>query len=239
MSDQTRKFIQNTLNFDPIGEAEKMLGEEMNQDNFGVGLSFIHDKRNMIERLMEQTGDVHWNCSYDKYCSIAEGAGFNKVYEEIFQGYDGKQELLRFYWHQDGFLLTLESFTWADDNRTVNRATLYYNLRVEKAGRDEFWRNCVSSGSVVYEDEQAYIWAGDHDVRDGLKHAMGMIREHSVPMPKWHKSPYVWLLNYTESKSTEGKPWEEKTAFYKDTESKKIAQLPAELRDMLTAAQRR
>lgn len=238
MSDQTRKLIQSALNFDPIGEAEKMLGEEMNQGNFGVGLSFIHDKRNMVERLMEQTGDVHWNCSYDKYCSIVKDMGFEQVYEEHFQGSD-KQETQRFYWHRDGFLLTVESFTWSDDQSTVNRANLYYNLRVEKIKRDDFWRNCVSSGSVVYEDANIYIWAGDHDVRDGLKHVMSMIREYSVPMSKWHKSPYVWLLNYTESRSTENRSWEEKDAFYKETETKKIAQLPAELRDMLLAAQRR
>src|SRR3990167_10564390 len=39
-----KKLIKGVLDFDPIAEAEDMVGGELDETNFGVGLAFVQDQ---------------------------------------------------------------------------------------------------------------------------------------------------------------------------------------------------
>lgn len=237
-----RKFIESALSFDPIAAAEEMVGGPINHTNASLAVAFAQDRSAMVERLMRQTGDVHWNCTFDEYCAVVVGLGFEQVYEEHFLSIPWneddapKQETFRVYWHQDGWLLSVESYAWTHEQK-VNSAKLYYNLLVEPHNKSNFWGYCTSSGSFVsYEEAGPCIWAGDHDVREALKHKMASILEYSTPLPTWHTAPHLWLLNYSETRDDKTKTWQERSKEWDASQASKITQFPSRLRDMLQAA---
>lgn len=234
----TKRLIKSVLDFDPIAEAEEMVGGELTQDNFVVGLDFVQSKRGMLNRLMAETGDVSSDTGFHDYVRIASDFGFRLVYEERFPNYqrDNQPETFMVLWHDAGFLLALESYTWDSGVVHVNTARLYYNIQVPSARISDFWRECVSSGKFVRYtadtggDEN--VWAGDHDVRDALKYHMGRLMEYT-PLTKWVESPLLWLINFSESHVNEKAPWAERSREWDALCRRKINAMPAELRDML------
>ena len=231
-----KRFIRSTMDFDPVAEAESMIGGPVDQTNVGVAISFSQDKANLMERLMTQTGDVHSRMSFDAYCEVVVGLGFALIYEQDFQG-SSAPETFRVYWHSKGFLLKLESYNWGDQDRHVNSANIYYNVKIEHSKRSKFWSECTSSGGYVVHNEttQEYIWAGHNDAREALRFTMEALSQHEV-LPVWVKAPHLWLITYEESRTQEGKPYSHRD--YDSFNRQKIDKFPTELRDMLLASRK-
>lgn len=229
-------FIRSALDFDPIAEAQKMTGDrEMTDSDYLNALSFQEDKSNMIERLMSDTNDTSYGCTFGRFCSIAESLSFQQVYEEQFNSPSGAQETLRIYWNPRGILLKVESYNWSDGNIGVNSAEIYYNTFVHKSNSKQFWVKSASSGSVVSEEEIGYVWSGSHDVRNGLRFYLTQLLNNSNPMPVWFKSPHLWLIIYIESRD-DNKSWIERRVYWDAQQDARINKFPAELRDMLIKA---
>jgi hypothetical protein len=223
--EQTNRMIRSTLDFDPVAEAEDMGGE----GNIGLSLAFVRDKVNMMRRLMEETGDVHNNLSYDEYCAVAEGAGFERVYTQQFKSDQGYPEQFRVYWNPLGFLLSVESYSWESGRSSVNSAKIYYNIRVERDSMSDFRSHTSSGGWEVWDDDtNEYIWGGSHDTRNALLYHVEQLSKAGGVMPQWHSLFHIWLLNYSETKV----PGWDSDAINRA----KIEQFPQELRDMLLKA---
>ncbi len=239
----TRKFIQNALDFDPVAEAEK-LGEGT---SIGVAMAFSQDRAALLKRLMDQTGDVHWGQSFADYCVRVESWGFELAYNELrtVTKDDGDVvESYRFYWHPEGWFLTVESYTYGPQDPTpgVNMAYLYYNLQVPSERKSEFWHT-VSSGFWIRDtlDTPSPVWVGDHDARQAVKHTIESLKAAgAVPLAKWTEKPYYWLVNYTDTRETE--PRREHRVVVAEWEAltkNREAQFPEALRLMLSEAKDR
>ena len=239
MSDNLDRFIKSTMDFDPVGEAEKQLGvTQLDENNIALAMVNHLDKSNLMKRLMESTNDAHFNMGFDPYCALVETMGFTKVYEETFQG-SAVPELFRVYWNPVGFLLKVESYTWESGQRNTNSANLYYNIKVTTDKKDEFWRDCISSGGfVAHKDhgDEHNIWAGYHDAREALRYTMKKLSRHEV-LPVWHEAPHLWLVTYQETHTPEAQA--HVRGYFDNLNRNKIDRFPAELREMLLASLKR
>jgi hypothetical protein len=226
-----KDFIKKTLDFDPLGEAEKVAESSgaTQEEITALGFTFMRQRSNMMERLMEQSGDVHWGLSFSDYCSIVQEQGFKLVHDHEFD----PGEHFRIYWQPLGFLLTVESYQGV----RVNSAKLYYNLHVDTPEKRDELMEYTSSGSWIEwdDDNSSYTWAGDHDVREALCYHVEELAAHAQVLTKWRVAPYMWLINYQEGHS-QSKDYRVDSRRYDDINTMRIASLPNELRDMLQAA---
>jgi hypothetical protein len=211
-------FIDELMQFDPIAEAEQIIGHRYGDEVTGLGLLLHMSKSGLLNEFMSQTQDTKFSENFNRYHEIATSIGFEVIYEEQFVGNPGEElprnETFRTYWHPDGLLLTVESYY---DN--VNTAKVYYNVRFNEDGQ---W--VTSSGGCAYTDHG--VWVGDHDVREGLKHKINSIRKNGVFLTNWIERPFLWLLNYREPK--------EEGYDHKAINAAKIAQFPEEIQKAIT-----
>jgi len=52
----------------------------------------------------------------------------------------------------------------------------------------------------VSENDLKYVWQGDHDCREAVKNNISLLAENGTFLKKWLKLPFLWLVNYMETK---------------------------------------
>jgi hypothetical protein len=232
------KLIQSTMNFDPVAEAEKAVGD-LNKDNVGVALMFSMEKSREMFALMAATGDTCSRTTYAEYLQIADDLGYSYVYEEKFPG-SSMEETYTIMWHSRGFLLTVESYTSSNGEKSVNTAKMYYNIQCHEGKMTEFYKYTSSGHWVGFQNcakNGPPVWAGDHDVRDALKFKMDNLFKYGAPLSKWVECPHLWLINYFESRLLENKqPYSDRSKEWDRIRDAKINALPKGLREMILNA---
>ena len=211
------KKLQEALNYDGLAEAEKVTGKSYKDDEeterLGFIMSIVGNQRK--NNLLEETGDTNFNTTFAVYEEIAEKIGFVKGFERFYD--DGTRLCI---YHYEGFILKIGTYKWdSSSEESINTAILYYNL-VPKDPQGP-WR-WTSSGS--YRDG---IWAGDHDVREGLKHKISMLQEFCIVLPKWKRRPFFWFIQHNDKENNEV------GHAYKDRNRKVIEQSSPEIQEII------
>lgn len=206
--------IRGVLNYDPLAEAERVRGTSYKDDEdtmrLGLGLAMIHNANK--ESLLRKAADSYLNMPFADQLALFAELGFEEVYREAFTG-SGGDETFVILWHNDGVLATCESY----NGTRRNSAKVYYNYR-HPDGYPGF--HLTSSGGM-----RGDVWVGDHDAREGIRHNLDAMRAEGSFVAPWIERPFLWLLNYSESKGEYD---------YDAINEAKIARLPQHVRDAIT-----
>lgn len=219
------------LRFDPLDAAEKMTGQSYKDDEFtlGVGMAMSMAHTETVRDELFLRNDTHLSGKFDYSVKIIEDLGFTEVYRTEFVGRYSGAEQYRIYW-RDGALLTIESFTWSDDEEpSANSIKVYYNWR--HTSSEDRW-HFTASGCFHRESYDAgdHVWIGDHDGRQGLRHILAQLEQNGELLSEWIERPFLWFLTYADS--------DVKDYDYKKITEDRIAALPEHVRAAITPGEK-
>lgn len=215
MSEHLDADLRTALDFDPLLAAEKVTGQSYKDDDdtarLGLGLALMHNQRK--ESLLRRARDSYFAMPFAEQLDLFGDLGFEEVYRETFDGH-GDDETYVILWHPDGILATCESY-----GTHRNSAKVYYNYRHP----DGYPGGHLTSGGGMRDG----VWVGNHDAREGVRHNLDAMRAEGEFLPVWVERPFLWLLNYSESKGDYD---------YAAINAAKIARLPVDVQWRITPA---
>jgi hypothetical protein len=179
------------LRRDTLDEAEKLVGPGDNA--IALGIVALQQLAQEKEDVFSVLGDTYFSVSYAE-CEfvILPAAGFKKIYHETHGDSNDSYDI---WWHEAGLLLTSESYT--SSKRFLNTLQVYYNW--VPTSLDTAY-NYTSSGGYDAMADGTMVWAGHYDGREGLLTHLKQLREHGYFLANWFKQPFLWLLNYSETR---------------------------------------
>lgn len=199
------------LRYDPLAEAEKATGDRWG-GYLGLALAFDHGAKK--DAHLRAINDTRSSMSLDEYVAVIEEMGFEKVLELPFDvdlDYAShKRDAFFIYAHRDGLLLKFDTYF---DCKKVNSGNVYY-VWVANDWDDLYKHRCTSSGGVhdlndprwenraEEKDRSGWVYPGNHDCREALRHNIDKLRQHGRFLAKWPKRPWLWLLHYMDTKGT-------------------------------------
>lgn len=216
-----RNNIAAVLNFDPLAAAEKLTGASYKTDEGTGALGFLmHIEHSRLKNAMlRRNGDTTLNETVERYQSVLDLLGFELVRECAFPVND-RSERDFIYAHRDGLLLHFDTFTLSSPPM-VNGAHVWFNWR--PAGEIRFPRGC--SGGFCQHIEPPTL-AGDYDAHEALIFNLGNLRADGHLVNPWVERPFLWLLNYGDTKTDN---------YNRDAiNAARIAELPEWVRQMIT-----
>lgn len=201
-------MLDTILDFDPIDSLER--AGVYDSESF-LGLHIAHGQ--VKREALQARGDTHFNSNFADSIAIAESEGFKIIVDQPFIGRShyrpsdpDKHERYIVMWHDDGFLLTLESY----NGTGRNNSKLYYNLNLDGADWKAY-HGLTSSGGFYFpesergnEDYKPTVWAGDHDAREGFRYIFKKLQERGSPLKVWKDQPHLWFCNYMDLKDENG-----------------------------------
>lgn len=54
--------------------------------------------------------------------------------------------------------------------------------------------------SYLSDKDIIYIWSGDYDCREALKHHINQLSENGTFLKQWKECPFIWLIHYMDTK---------------------------------------
>lgn len=234
MANEREKEIQNLLDFDSIDTFEKITKEAVNQDNFVIPLSMMHLNKNKLKYYMKETKDNAWGCSMAEFLEVVEDLGFRQIFKLNFKDTDNTDEIEYVYYHNDGILLHCETY----NGIKLNNSKIYFNWKpkgsiLDKSAYQEMHHYALSHVSGGWHgeegDEANWTFSGDYDCREALRHKITMMKKYGDFLNPWKESPWLWLLNYMDTK--------DEHYDYKAINEAKIAQFPADVQQMIKGGQ--
>lgn len=216
------------LDFDPLLEAEKITGKSYKEDedtnSLGVALHILHNQDK--QRRLSETLDTYYNQGETHFFSIVKELGFEKVYSEKFRGQYNEDEISAWVL-KEGVLLIAETFGWnPDEERHINKASIYYNIKPIDNDVSGLHRNLSSGG--FYGKTEDLFWSGNHDVREALRYKLGKLRKHGKFITPWKKQPFIGFVPYNCEKSYEGIS---SLGWYTEAANARLAALPDHVKE--------
>lgn len=217
--------IKNVLEYDPMEEARKLVGEE-GMSSLGLGLMQI--KRKEINALAEAEDDTtHNGTTFRDLERRLRQEEFSLQLRVPFlgKGYGNepvKHEEFVIYASEDGIVAKMESHNGADRSGTNGGVDFYFNILIDRANRANDLS--FSGGYEAYDPETGKVpilsfkekdewWAAKKPImmyghlvaREFMHYNLRKIREHKLICP-WAMSQHLWFINYSETKSSSGNP---------------------------------
>lgn len=163
-----------------------------------------HSNQNSINA--EPLSDTRHGMTLDEYIEKILSLGFEEVLKTDFKHTTNdrreREDTYYVFAHRDGWLITLDTYTHdygfdkgvdqGFSEKAVNVIQLHYNW---KPGSMHRRVHHTHNGGFVRYDENAgiYIWAGYHDVREGLDYSMQDLVMYGDIMNPWEKNTINWL----------------------------------------------
>lgn len=194
---------------DPLDMAEKALGA--GADATGLAVMLTQKFASQKEDALSILGDTYFGIEPNYCAMLLVRAGYKELYSET---HGELHDVFQIWGHADGLLLVTDTC----DQRCMNTIQVYYNwIPTEKAAAYAM----RSSGGFT----ERGVWSGHYDGREGLFTHLKFLRQHGQLLAQWQDIPFLWLLNYTETRECGyGMPG---IAFSDAVNKRKIALLPA------------
>lgn len=163
----------------------------------------------------KDNGDTHFCMTLDEYIGKFKEAGFEEVLKSDFTHTSNQRraqvDSYYIFAHRDGWLLTFDTFTHDFENeqgyseKVMNVAELHYTW---KPTHSHFRGSLTSNGGMLHHDHiynekdeivtrgdlmEPNIWAGYHDVREGLDHVMASLKANGEILNPWIRNEINWL----------------------------------------------
>lgn len=219
--------LQKLLQFDGLATAEEITGRSYKEDADTQSLGFaLHMMGTQAKRkALAEAKDTHYGVTFDETVAIYMEEGFQVVHRRDFAGRtyssdeEAPQERYWILWHPEGILATAESY----QGTSLNMSKIYYNVEFPMDLANRYGYTSSGHAERALYDQGRYVWIGDHDVREGLRHTLSRLREVGTFQPKWVERPWLWLLAYSDDSDNH-------RAFNESV----IAQLPEPIRAAIT-----
>lgn len=214
------EIVSDMLNFDPLQAAEDMTGESYKVDEsvgfLGLGIALQHNQ--LKKDMLDSIGDSSFSCELSNYIEICESIGFQLLLREELPdheyGGDNTDHMYLMWQPEKHILLAFDS--WGDG---VNGGKFFYNVRFDEKNEEDDdssknrW-NVTSSGGFCNLDgspikwsekddddvpfnQHDYIWVGDHDCREAIKHKIAQLESIGEFVP-WVQAPNLYLSGHGE-----------------------------------------
>lgn len=185
-------MLDKILNYDPIDDAEKIIGER-NDVSAGLGLLLSMTKNKLVRELMEESGDTHYNIEFEKAIKILEELRFIEEYSEFFHNNNQKEETIKIFVHEE---LTAVAVIESYDGKRINTFNVHVNITVPNTDYShplmkQFIHDTAghSRGALSYYDRQNQkdtlyetIWLMV-DGREALKYHLAKLKPHLTTKP--------------------------------------------------------
>lgn len=194
---------KNILNFDPIATAEALIGkrhEDWDVETDGMAALGLAMVTNQSKREhLESIGDTHFGTTWQEFIEIAKAYGFKCgfCHKFIGTGWSDKkgveEEEIIFFHEEKGLILHAESF----DGKSVNSAKVYGEVKINETFEENQWdalNGCSHGGNG---NGTMHF---DVDVREGFRFHLDAVSEAFEFSTSWTKVPFLWFLNYMDTK---------------------------------------
>jgi len=192
--------LDRLLAADPLAAVEELTGrrhsEWTRQDEILALFAGMSHATATYDALMA-AGDTTICNDLDRYVSIVERCGFEKVLEDqvAFAGNDIHPASATQYFvfaHRDGLLLGFDTYT----SGRVNSGNLYYNWRPRDA--EAHVSIGIPMGGMYHPDGH---YEGYHDCREAFVHRLGRLRARGTFVSPWERPhPMLRLTHWAEYK---------------------------------------
>lgn len=199
MNERTKAILE----FDPIATAEEIVGKRHEQwDSNGdeaqlaLGLCFMANREKAAH--LASLGDTHFGISWEDFKAIATAYGFKPGFCQKFAGTGWgdkgvEEEEIIFFHEEKGMILHAESYNGKD----VNSAKVYCEVKTDETREKEQWAalNGCSFGGNGNGTVEVNV-----DVREGFLFHLNALSEVFEFSKTWTKVPFLWFLNYMDTK---------------------------------------
>lgn len=210
--------MEKLLSYDALAEAEKDTGSSYKESEFTQHIGFLNHLEHVQkkEEALVEADDTVFSNKLSRYLRIVKDIGFDLALEFPFVGRPSGSESVyderMFVFWRDGILLVFD--TYLEDS--VNGGKFYYNWIP-----NDYKEGYKYTSSGGYYGEDPMFWAGDHDCREALRFHIRRLDENGKILPVWEKRPFLWLLNYMDTKDDKYD--------YEKINRDRIAMLPKEI----------
>jgi hypothetical protein len=213
MPNPTSETFDKILSFDPLDAAERLTGSSYKESpgTASLGMAMAQEHNRLKSRALSDANDTFFGITFDDYLGVLGSLGFKELLSGAVPGTEDKWAV---HW-RDGVLVFSDSY---GGGKSLNGGKAYFNYspkNSESAYLPGF------SGCAVLDDNERAVWAGDIDVREGLRHRLTTMEQNGQLLKGWLKQPFLWLLHYQDTK-TPGYS-------YEDINKQRVEQLPIEV----------
>ena len=193
---------KNILNFDPVATAETLIGkqhEDWDLKTDAIAASALVMATNQAKAAhLKSIGDTHLGITWIEFIEIAKAYGFKSGYCQKFTGTGwsdkGVQEDEIIFFHEEkGLILHAESF----NGKSVNSAKVYGEVKIDDK-LEENQREALNGCS--HGSNRNGTMHFEVDVREGFRFHLDAISEAFEFSKNWSEVPFLWFLNYMDSK---------------------------------------
>jgi hypothetical protein len=189
--------IKRVLEFDPLYEAEKALGNKHwsqfteNENAMSMGLFFLHNENK--DKILKESKDTHFSMDWNEFVDIITNNGFKLGYEYSFP-YEDKIEKAALFYRLDGLVIWVTSY-W--NGKSVNGGTLYGEIKLNDT-KDRANIPSCSNGFFDFDNGKLHF---DTDVREGLIWFINSMSSYGEFIKEWEQPhKFLWLLDFVENK---------------------------------------
>lgn len=193
---------KNILNFDPVATAETLIGKQhedwdLKTDAMAASALVMATNQAKADHL-KSIGDTHLGITWIEFIEITKAYGFKSGYCQKFTGTGWsdkgvEEEEIIFFHEEKGLILHAESFS----GKSVNSAKVYGEVKIGDKLEEKQWEalNGYSHGSNGNGTMHFEV-----DVREGFRFHLDAISEAFEFSKNWSEVPFLWFLNYMDSK---------------------------------------
>lgn len=226
---QRSKFLESALNYDPIADAEDRFGDIGKSDEaLAQALAATYEHSQMKRKLLSGSNDSYYNIPMSDFIAVAEDIGFRQVLKIDFKNKYEMNESFYIFWHDDGILLKFDSY-----EGHLNSGDFHYNWQMHD--KLKCW-DFTSNGHMHWTDYMdseskncTNIWVGHHNCVEAMRYNIQMLRENGTFLKQWVEPDFLWLCHHGDATKDQG---------YEAINGVRIDMLPAEIRDMIRAAEK-
>ena len=214
-----KTIIRELLRYDALADAERKTGRSYkdNKDVSMLGWALMMDNSQTKKDFLDLNDDTKLFNNLDNYLRIIKEEGFKIIFKEDFLG-DRAQESLFVLWHDDGILLSFDTY----EGVRVNGGAFYYNWK-PKSSNPQDWHG-IYTESGHFNSEKG-TWIGHHDCREAIRLRLSDLRENGTFIKPWIGKQFLWLMHYVDTK--------DKDYDYETISGKRFDRLPENVRKII------
>jgi hypothetical protein len=198
--------VKDLLHKDSLGETEKMLGNK-HWSKFNAKEEMLALSRHFVDSeikrdALKEINDTHFGLTWSEFKKLIRLNGFVEGYSYDIK-HDKEIDEAIIYYHPKGLVIWATSYF---NKSSVNGGTCYGEIKTGKDISSTDFYKWRSTGGMVSETKDHYVFTTSFDVREGLFTRISELEKCGEFLKKWtDKKRFLWFLDYTEDNTDDYK----------------------------------